>query len=141
MGLWPLIFVGIVGFTILYAWFFGEAEKRKVPIIILLSLTVAFCVGMGILGQWFLVIGTAIGSLLGVILLYIFTPVSYRLTLRQKETFYVDYCWKCGHKIDRREAEACPKCHKHYICPKCHKCKCDNPHYKPEEDKALEIKK
>ncbi len=125
MGLWPLAIVGFIVFMILYGWILGEAENRRVPIFILLGSSLVFFVFMGIISQWYLVIGSVAGGILGTFLLYIFSPDNHHQEKRFKKALYIDYCWKCGHKIDRREAELCPKCKKHYICPKCHMCLCD----------------
>lgn len=134
MGIWQLIFVGIVGFTILYAWIIGEAEKKWLPITILLILTAVYLFWMVYLKQGFLAIGSVVGALLGTIFIHVADPLFDRTYQKEQNVLNIDYCWNCHHKIDHRKAKVCQKCHKHYICPKCGKCLCDKPGYDPKKD-------
>nr|MCR4698701.1 hypothetical protein [Bacilli bacterium] len=83
MGAWPLFFVGLVAFTIIYAWVIGEAQNRLIPIIIVIILTIAFCIGMGFLMQGFLIIGSVVGSIIGSSLV-IWSLVTYSDEERRK---------------------------------------------------------
>ena len=139
MGAWPLFFVGLVAFTIIYAWVIGEAENRLVPIIIAITLTIAFCIGMGFLMQGFLIIGSVAGSAIGSSLAVWALATYGDEERRKRQAYYKDYCWKCFKRFDRREAKVCPKCHKHYICPHCGKCLCDKPGYDPSKDNSKVI--
>lgn len=139
MGYWFLIIFALVISIILYAWIIEESNGHKVPVLILMGITLAFLVWMAIIGQWYCFIGIIVGSLLGSFFSLFFSPDrAHQKKLKGEDLVYKRNCWNCGEVFDIHDAKTCDKCHSHYKCPHCGKCYCDDPRHKDEIRKQID---
>lgn len=143
MGLWYLVFVGIIIGIVFYAWVLYSSHGRFWPIFILLILTAAFIIGMILLQQGWLALGTGVSAFATTVFYLITSPErSDEKHERGDRYLYKVKCWNCGTVYDVRSARSCRRCHQHFVCPKCHACRCENPAFDPEAHPDIdEVKK